>query len=159
MNLYLIRHSLAENLNYNLKDFDRALTKNGILILNKSIENWKYFLNKIDVIVTSPLVRAVQTAEIISKAFLVEQKVIKENIFSPGSKTSDLIELLNVLNKDDVVIVGHQPDLSIHAQNLCSTGGLNISFSPATLVKIEFERKIRNSAGQLVCLIPPNTHK
>jgi phosphohistidine phosphatase len=155
MNLYLIRHSISENISFNKKDFERELTEEGILVIKNSINDWKKFIGKFDVILTSPLVRAVQTAEIISSVMQTEPNIIKENNLGTGSRTSDLIELLANIEYEDVAVVGHQPDLSIHIYNLCGNGVFNLSFPPACIAKIEFENRIRYGAGKLIFLLPP----
>ena len=56
------------------------------------------------------------------------------------------------------MIVGHQPDLSIHINNFCGTGSLNLAFPPASLAKIEFENSIKYGRGKLIYFIPPIIH-
>ena len=69
--------------------------------------------------------------------------IIKDNNLGTGSRTSDLIDLLNSLNYKNVAVVGHQPDLSNHINNFCGTGSFNLAFPPASLAKIEFENSIK----------------
>lgn len=158
MNLYLIRHSIAENISINKKDFDRELTEEGKFVINKTSEAWKNYIDNVDIVLTSPLTRAIQTAEIISLNLQEIPNVIKDNNLGTGSRTADLIDLLNSLNYKDVMIVGHQPDLSIHINNFCGTGSLNLAFPPASLAKIEFENSIKYGRGKLIYFIPPIIH-
>ena len=158
MNLYLIRHSIAENISINKKDFDRELTEEGQFVINKTSEAWKNYIDNVDIVLTSPLTRAIQTAEIISLNLQEIPNVIKDNNLGTGSRTADLIDLLNSLNYKDVMIVGHQPDLSIHINNFCGTGSLNLAFPPASLAKIEFENSIKYGRGKLIYFIPPIIH-
>ncbi|GIK21196.1 MAG: hypothetical protein HND40_08065 [Ignavibacteriota bacterium] len=155
MNLYLIRHSIAENIAMDKKDFDRELTTEGKTVILNSVKNWKNFIKKIDVILTSPLIRAVQTSEIILSEFKPAPVIIKDNNLGTGSRSSDLIELLNTLEYENVAVVGHQPDLSIHINNFCNSGSLSIAFPPAALAGIEFDNAIKYNRGRLLFLIPP----
>mgnify|MGYP002380490393 CR=1 FL=1 len=155
MNLYLIRHSVAENISINKKDFERELTEDGKQIINKASRAWKTFIHNFDIVLSSPLTRAVQTAEIISKNIQPVPEVIKENNLGIGSRTSDLIDLLNGMDFKNIAVVGHQPDLSHHIINFCGTGNFNLVFPPAALAKIEFENSIKSAKGKLVYLIPP----
>lgn len=155
MNLYLIRHSISENSSSTKKDFERELTEEGKEIIRRSSESWKVFIPKFDVILTSPLKRAVQTAEIISTVFKPENGVSVESNLTSGSKTIDLIEILTTTGLDEVAVVGHQPDLSIHIFNLCGKGSINLLYPPATIAKVEFENRIRYSTGKLTFFIPP----
>ena len=87
------------------------------------------------------------------------KNVIIENNLGTGSRNSDLIEILNSIDKENIAVVGHQPDLSIHIYNLCGSGSFNINFPPATIAKIEFPKNIRYGSGTLSFFIPPLTKK
>ncbi len=66
MKLIFVRHGLAEG-HFSLNqyaDFERVLTPEGIKRLNKTFRLFKQHESKIDVIFSSPLARAVQSAEI-----------------------------------------------------------------------------------------------
>lgn len=158
MNLYLIRHSIAENITIEKKDFDRELTEEGKYVIKKTSEAWKNYIGNVDVVLTSPLKRAIQTAEIISANLQDKQNLIKDNNLGTGSRTADLIDILNSLEYKNVVVVGHQPDLSQHINNFCGTGSFNLAFPPASLAKIEFENSIKYGRGRLIYFIPPIIH-
>jgi phosphohistidine phosphatase len=158
MNLYLIRHSIAENITIDKKDFDRELTEEGKFVIKKTSEAWKNYIGNVDVVLTSPLRRAIQTAEIISTNLQDKQNLIKDNNLGTGSRTADLIDLLNSMEYKNVVVVGHQPDLSHHINNFCGTGSFNLAFPPASLAKIEFENSIKYGRGRLIYFIPPIIH-
>jgi phosphohistidine phosphatase len=158
MNLYLIRHSIAENITIDKKDFDRELTEEGKFVIKKTSDAWKNFIGNVDVVLTSPLKRAIQTAEIISTNLQDIQNLIKDNNLGTGSRTADLIDILNSLQYKNVVVVGHQPDLSQHINNFCGTGSFNLAFPPASLAKIEFDNSIKYGRGRLIYFIPPIIH-
>ena len=159
MNLYLIRHSISEKSSFNKKDFERELTEDGKISIDNSIGIWKEYIDDFDVIFSSPLIRAVQTSEIISSKMQQNKNVIIENNLGTGSRTSDLIEILNSIDKENIAVVGHQPDLSIHIYNLCGSGSFNIFFPPAAMAKIVFDKNIRYGSGTLSFFIPPLTKK
>jgi len=158
MNLYLIRHSIAENITMDKKDFDRELTEEGKFVIKKTSEAWKNYIGNVDVVLTSPLKRAMQTAEIISTNLQDKQNLIKDNNLGTGSRTADLIDILNSLDYKNVLVVGHQPDLSQHINNFCGTGSFNLAFPPASLAKIEFDNTIKYGRGRLIYFIPPIIH-
>jgi phosphohistidine phosphatase len=66
MEIYFVRHGAAEGSLYNTPeaDFERELTKYGRDTVTSGAECLKNFVPGFDLILTSPLVRAVQTAEI-----------------------------------------------------------------------------------------------
>jgi phosphohistidine phosphatase len=158
MNLYLIRHSLSEKSSFDKRDFERELTEEGKFLIKNSASAWKKYIGEFNIILTSPLKRAVQTSEIISSIMRPNQNLVVENNLGIGSKTSDLIEILSSIDKNDVAVVGHQPDLSIHINHLCGNGSFNLSFPPATIVKIEFSNRIRYGSGKLIFFVPPSIH-
>lgn len=158
MNLYLIRHSIAENIFINKKDFERELTEEGLFVIKKTSAAWKSYLKNVDAVLTSPFIRAIQTAEIISENLQKSPNIIKDNLLGTGCRTADLIDILKTLEYKNVVVVGHQPDLSIHLNNFCGTGSFNFVFPPASLAKIEFENSIKYGKGRLIFFIPPSIH-
>ena len=158
MNLYLIRHSISENASLNKKDFERELTEEGKFVIKNAAEAWKKYIGKFDIILSSPLKRAVQTSEIVSSIMQINPNIIIENNLGTGSRTSDLIEILNLTEAGDIAVIGHQPDLSIHIINLCGKGNFNLVFPPATIAKIEFENSIKYGRGRLIFLLPSIVH-
>lgn len=159
MNLYLIRHSEAERVSTQKKDFDRELTNEGIELLKSAVNYWRRIIHGLDIIVTSPLVRAVQTSEIIADKFNYIKEVIKDNNLGTGANTGDLIELINTISAENIACIGHQPDLSNHVSNLISNKGCTLHFPPAAICKIRFSGQVKFSRGELIYLIPPEIFK
>ena len=154
MNLYLVRHADAEKIQPGKKDEDRKLSKEGKERIRGVANQWFYFIKRLDSICSSPYIRAVETAEIIGECFEFNGEIIKDKVLASGSYTKDLIELVNSFDGNDILIVGHQPDLSEHVSNLISSGGALIDFSKAAIAKISFNGKANLSKGYLEYLIP-----
>ncbi len=159
MNLYLIRHSIAEKISPGSKDFSREITLEGKDLLIAAAKYWKRIIPGFDLIVTSPLVRAVQTSEIIADVFGYNREILKDNNLAAGAKTSDLIEILNAYNLENIACIGHQPDLSNHVSNFISPKGSVLHFPPAAICKIRFSGQTKFSLGELIYLIPPEIFK
>lgn len=154
MHVYLIRHGESENKSYSGKDFDRRLTENGIVILRSAAEQWKPVIRSIDLIISSPLIRAVESANIIRDVFKVESEVIKDSRMSPGGHTLNLIDIALEHDKEAIAFVGHQPDCSEHISLLTSMGGSSVNFGTGTIAGINFSGRIRLTGGVLEFLIP-----
>ncbi len=154
MNLYLIRHSIAEKPSPSKSDSNRELTSEGINLMMKGSKFLKNIAPDLELILSSPYSRAYQTAEIISKIYDNKVKLIKENNLAAGCSTSTLIEVVRFYEEQNIVIIGHQPDISNHISNLTSNGNINLIFSPATIAKIKFETKVGFNKGMLEILIP-----
>ncbi|HSL89620.1 MAG TPA: phosphohistidine phosphatase SixA [Ignavibacteriaceae bacterium] len=159
MNLYLIRHSIAEKISPVKNDFNREITQEGKDLLKDAASYWKKIIQGFDLIIVSPLTRAVQTSDIIADSFGYNREVIKDNNLATGAKTSALIEILNTYGLENIACIGHQPDLSFHVSNLISNNGCVLHFPPAAICKIRFTGSAKFSKGELIYLIPPEIFK
>jgi phosphohistidine phosphatase len=114
MNLYILRHGLAVvhgHPDYE-SDADRPLTPEGEAKLSLITKAMEALDLSFDVIVSSPFVRARQTAEIVAEAFKVKLQFSETLI--PGGSAKQLIEFINRLAPpwQDIMVVGHEPYLS-----------------------------------------------
>jgi phosphohistidine phosphatase len=109
MKLYVMRHGSAEDVSTSGRDRDRALTTSG----RDRVRDVAKLLREKDeaprVIVSSPLVRALQTAEIVAAELGVEH-VDTAHELAPGGDCTVLAKSL--LERKRVMLVGHEPDLS-----------------------------------------------
>lgn len=145
MKLYLLRHGKADWPNWNEKDDLRPLTENGKADLERAATFFKNIRVMPDVIFSSPLPRAQQTAAIVHEQIGGELKVAEE--LSPGFA----LPQLRVLCKDEthnVMLVGHEPDLSAIIRQLC---GAHVKMGKATLALLDFNE---SGQGRLIWLLP-----
>lgn len=155
MNIYLIRHGEAESTSKEKPHEERSLTTEGIEILKTSIGFWKNFVHKIDIILTSPLKRAKQTALIIQNIYEPEFDIIEEICLLNGGLTEDLVSIARSLNMEDIAMVGHQPDIGNHLAAMIGSGSANFRIPPASLAKISFREKPRIGNGVCEFFLPP----
>ncbi len=154
MNIYLIRHGDAEKAATGKKDFDRELTQSGRIKMKSAAESWKNLIDKFDCIVSSPLVRTIQTAQIIAETFDIKDKIIPDRKLSPGCSTESIIETANSFSGEDFAFVGHQPDMSEILSDLISVNGSIVDFKKGAIAKISFHNKAHLAKGTLEFLIP-----
>jgi phosphohistidine phosphatase len=103
------------------------------------------------VVLTSPLVRCRQTAEIVGGALGVTP--VEDDRLRPGMELDDLEEaLLRHPGADPVLVCGHQPDLSEVVAEL--TGGGAVEFRKGSLAVLEVTSP-RPEGGRLRALYPP----
>ncbi|MEM6424427.1 MAG: phosphohistidine phosphatase SixA [Cyanobacteria bacterium P01_D01_bin.128] len=118
--LYLIRHGIAAERGTYLNDGDRPLTDNGRAKTQRIAERLVDLKLHFNTLLTSPLVRARQTADILVNAGLASTAEISQ-LLAPGG---DLAAWLNWLNdwqatgNQRLALVGHEPDLSHWGQQL-----------------------------------------
>lgn len=159
MNIYLIRHGEAESTSENKPHEERMLTANGIEILKTSVIFWKNFIDRLDIILTSPLKRAKQTAQIINREFKAEFDVIEEICLLNGGMTEDLLSVAQSMNMSEIAMVGHQPDIGEHIAAMTGSGEAHFKIPVASIAKINFKDKICIRKGVLEFLIPPANKK
>ncbi|HCF25873.1 MAG TPA: phosphohistidine phosphatase SixA [Cyanobacteria bacterium UBA11049] len=121
MELYLIRHGIAYERNPNIKDEERELTASGRGKTRKVAKRLYDLGLRFEVILTSPLVRSRQTAEILRSCSLSSQ--IEEcSYLSPNGNIQDWLKDLEqkqiLVTDTKFAMVGHQPDLGEWAEIL-----------------------------------------
>ncbi|MEH1922554.1 phosphohistidine phosphatase SixA [Nostoc sp.] len=121
MELYLIRHGIAEDQGLGIKDEDRSLTKEGRQKTEKVAQKLVKLGLSFDLILTSPLVRARQTAEILIAEKLSSQLEESSHLAPDGQISSwlkDWLEPKNYSQNTQLALVGHEPNLSNWAEIL-----------------------------------------
>ncbi|MHC0065449.1 phosphohistidine phosphatase SixA [Nostoc sp. UIC 10890] len=121
MELYLIRHGIAEDKGLGIKDEERSLTKEGRQKTEKVAQKLVKLGLSFDLILTSPLVRARQTAEILIAEKLSSQLEESSHLAPDGQISSwlkDWLEPRNYSQNTQLALVGHEPGLSNWAEIL-----------------------------------------
>lgn len=117
MKLYVMRHGPAEDESPTGRDADRALTPSGRertrAVAKALVDGGEGPV----AIVTSPLVRALQTAEIVAAVAAVDQLEVRRDM-APGGDALPLISELVRAARRRVMVVGHEPDLSMLVHRL-----------------------------------------
>ncbi|MEC4812556.1 MAG: phosphohistidine phosphatase SixA [Scytonema sp. PMC 1069.18] len=121
MELYLIRHGIAEERRSDLPEEERSLTKEGRQKTEKVAHRLKKLGLHFDLIATSPLMRAHQTAEIFISAGLASQLEECHHLAPNGHIYNWVVEWLEPRNyspETRLALVGHEPNLSSWAEIL-----------------------------------------
>ncbi|NJK53947.1 MAG: phosphohistidine phosphatase SixA [Leptolyngbyaceae cyanobacterium SU_3_3] len=118
-NLYLIRHGLAGQHGDYENDFDRPLTDEGQRKTRQVAKRLHDLHVQFDLILTSPLVRAQQTAEILQAAKLSHHLEVATYLAPGGDMQAwlDWLATWSAANKS-LALVGHEPILSTWAERL-----------------------------------------
>ena len=116
MKVYVLRHGIAVDPGtpgYE-KDADRPLTPEGQRKLRQIADAMEALELSFDLILSSPYLRARQTAEIIAEALEAHKKLELSDTLTPGGSLKKLVELLNHRQPapNSVLLVGHEPYLS-----------------------------------------------
>jgi phosphohistidine phosphatase len=114
MKLYFLRHGLAEDrARWQGDDFDRPLTEEGKYRIAREAVTIASLELGLEVVLTSPLARAYQTAEIVARKMKLLDKLLKEELLGPGFTAAHLPKILAEHAKADaVMLVGHETSFS-----------------------------------------------
>jgi phosphohistidine phosphatase len=143
MNLYLMRHANAGLARENPKlDAKRGLIKDGkeqCMLMARVLSAFKV---QIDVIVSSPLKRALQTAQFVGTELGYDAKVEISPGLSPDADYSAFQNMLaKYANREGVLAVGHNPNLFQFLGKLVTgNGGANIRVRKAAIVRVDLDR-------------------
>jgi phosphohistidine phosphatase len=153
MTCYFLRHGSAVDAGeWSGADFDRPLTRQGHDRITRAAKTIDGLRLNLDVIVTSPLVRAKQTATIVAKRLKLQDHLVEDERLGGGFGLSYLAELLAEHRAADaVMLVGHEPGMSRTVGEM--VGGANIDFKPGSLASVDVPDPATLS-GTLVWLVP-----
>jgi phosphohistidine phosphatase len=115
MNLYLLRHAIAvERGTPSMEDAQRELTSEGAAKMNRIARGMLALDLQFDLILSSPYIRARQTADIVAEEFNIRDKLrFTENLI-PGAEGEQVILEINkrYRKNENILVVGHEPMLS-----------------------------------------------
>lgn len=115
MNLYIVRHAIAvDREDFEGKDdSQRPLTNRGRRKMKKIARGLRQLGVKFDMILSSPYVRARETAEILAAEYkMKEEPVLSEKLVPPGDFDQLIDEINAASHGGSLAIVGHEPMLS-----------------------------------------------
>lgn len=113
MKLYLVRHAIAEDSAEYEDDSLRPLTEKGREKMKRIAAALKDLGAAPDLIVSSPYVRASQTAAILAKELKYKEELAYSDSLVPMGEPDDMIgEINEKYTVDELMLVGHEPSLS-----------------------------------------------
>ena len=154
MKLYFLRHGLAgQRTEWEGNDFDRPLTDEGKRRMVREAAAFRELKLDLDVIITSPLARAYQTAKIVAKQLSLLDRLITEELLKPGFGTDSLKEVIKkYADAKALMLVGHEPDFSTTISHII--GGGRVVCKKGGLAFVDMQ-KLPELTGELVWLITP----
>jgi len=159
MELYVMRHGKAAEPDPKLypSDDQRPLTEAGRRDLEQIAAAMKLMKLEINLILSSPLVRARQTAEIVAKTLGITKKLLYSDSLAQN-EVKPVIEEIKRAYKGEtsLLLVGHEPQLSELVSTLL-TGGpdMVLNFKKGGLIKLQIKRIGLNRCANLEWLMAP----
>ena len=154
--LYFIRHGVAEERGDDWPDdTKRPLSADGMVRMRKSARGLAVLDVKIDVILTSPLVRTRQTAEIVASAFDPRPPIVNTDALVPGAGFQALLdELKKHSRRTRIAIVGHETGIGEMAARVA--GSRNpFPFKKGAVCRIDVDELPPSDPGVLKLFATP----
>jgi phosphohistidine phosphatase len=161
MQLLVVRHAIAEDREaYAASGRDdalRPLTARGARKMRRGARGLRELVPTIEVLVTSPLTRANETAEIIRRAYKLDG-LETAPVLQPSVSLDDVVGWLSRFDSGVVAIVGHEPQLG-HLVTCLLTGSDRsaVELKKGGACLIEFDERPGAGTGTLIWAVPPRT--
>lgn len=163
MNVFILRHGIAsdpgeDGLAKDLPDAERPLSARGKQRLWRITEAMRTMELKFDAVVSSPLLRARQTAQIVTEALELRRKLILTEQLAPAGSPQLLIEQLNARGPrlKNILLVGHEPYLGkLIALLVAGRTTAVVELRKGGLAKLEVEKLRCARCASLAWLLTP----
>jgi len=156
MILYVMRHAEAVDECETLTDEWRYLTEKGRSVTEKMSATIAGIGPKTRLTVTSPLTRAVQTAEIMARKACRKNIVVSSGLLLPGSDIGELVSYLKRCEEAKrVMVVGHQPQLGMLIATLFGREELTIELKKGGCVALELDPETADKPAEFLWSAEP----
>lgn len=148
--LVFLRHGIAEDASADKKDEDRSLTAEGHAKMKEIARGLAHALPNVEAIYSSPLLRAVQTALRVSKAYRSRATVNTVDALKPEATKKEFLALLKTIEARRVILVGHEPSLTTHVSALTGIDVPELKKGGCYGVRL-----LPDGKGELEWMLPP----
>lgn len=156
MILYVMRHAEAVDGGDDLLDEWRYLTENGRQAAKKMSASIAKTGPKPRLTISSPLTRAVQTAEIIAEKACRKNVVVASSLLLPGADISGVVEhLKGCKDAKRVMLVGHEPQLGLLIANLLGRKGEVVSLKKGACVSLKLDPVKNDKSAAFLWYLDP----
>ena len=153
MNIHLLRHGIASPLaeENDFRDEKRRLTPQGEIKLRRAAQGLKLLQVSFDLIASSPLIRAKETAEIVAEVIKHKPPIdIWDELEPEGTAESVCSRLHAHFEKGSLLLVGHQPSIGVLASFLLTgSSSRSLPFKKGSIYSLEVTELPPVSVGLL----------
>ena len=156
MQVYLLRHGIAEDHQPGKSDAQRELTSKGIKRLKDVLKQAAAYEVAPSLIISSPLVRARQTAEIAASELGYKETILETKALVPESSPEGVWDEIR-LHRDarEVMLVGHEPLFSSVYAYLLTSPALDVHVRKGSIGHIEVDANSPRPRGILRWILVP----
>jgi phosphohistidine phosphatase len=156
MQIYILRHGIAEESHSGGNDAERELTPDGKRKLRDTLRLARRAGVEADLIVTSPYVRAVETARIAAEVLEYGSQILSTDALIPSSDPEAVWEEIRVHKSlESILLVGHEPLLSHLTGFLLAAPALFIDMKKGALVRVDVQEFGVHARGILKWMLVP----
>lgn len=137
--LYIIRHAWAEDPGPGIDDHSRRLTKKGRKRFAAVMKKLRKSGMQVDIVATSPLIRARETAEIVAASFDNAPPVEVVDALAPAANWPALVEWTTQQNAASVVWVGHMPCVGRLVGLMIGDGAASIRMQKGAVASVRLD--------------------
>jgi phosphohistidine phosphatase len=154
MQIFLLRHGIAEDKSPSGRDADRRLTDEGRAKLRRILERAHGAGVRPSLILSSPLKRAVETAEIAARELGYDGKIVRVGALSPDASPSEVwAEIRKRPDESAILLAGHEPLFSATVAYMLGSTRAMVDFRKGALVRIDVEGLGASPSGILQWMI------
>jgi phosphohistidine phosphatase len=157
LELYLVRHAIAAERGPKYPDDRlRPLTPAGTKRFAESVPGLVEMDVVLDVVLTSPLVRARETAMVLAAALKPKPPIVEIEALAPGGRPQAIVEAIKAHAKRArrMALVGHEPDLGELAARLLGARG-GVEFKKGAVCLIDVDGATPGGPGTLRWMLTP----
>ena len=154
MTVYFLRHGIAERQSPG-GDRARTLTDDGKAELRRVFVFARRAIEKPELVLSSPYVRATETAELAAQELDLDASLCLADALVPDSSPANLWNEVRAHAVDSILVVSHEPLLSATVAWVLGSSKEIVHFPPAGLVAIEFASTGATPVGMLRWMITP----
>lgn len=156
MEIYFLRHGIAEVQSASGQDADRRLTGEGREKLHKVLECAHTAGVSPSLVLTSPLRRALESAEIAARELGYEGKLVRADALAPGGTPRGIWqELRQHRDAASVLLAGHDPLFSSTVAYFLGSSKAMVHFRKGGLIRIDVESLGAEPNGVLQWMLTP----
>lgn len=159
MELYLLRHAIAAAPgSMELRsDAERPLTEDGIKKMRKAVHGIKAMALGFDEVISSPYLRARQTADLVMDELEMDSKIKLSEALVPSADFKDFVKLISQYpSEKKLLLIGHEPSLSGFVSALISSGKCaSLEFKKGGMCCVEVLEIKPSPVAQLKWLLTP----
>lgn len=164
LKVFIVRHALAEDRDVfqktNLPDSARPLLPKGEKQMQEMAKAIKKMVGQVDLIATSPYLRAQQTADILQKTFK-RAGVFEMQELTPGASVLKTLRAIQKIGRaETILLVGHEPHLGRFLSFVLTGSTRNLfDIKKGGVALIEFANRIDKKQAKLKCFLQPSQVK